>query len=213
MPTMLLSFFSTLLRCTAVLTVFALAATLRAATDQPPAPDRPEPFHLAKGQMAWCWSAGVAIGTTQYGGVKSRDLGLGTFTFSYVLTNPMAAGTRWEGSWVKFVELIGAGQFQPGSGYLVAVVPGFRYEFRGGDRWRPFVEVGSGPSITDLGRPDLGGKIQFYSSFGGGAHILLQDRTALTLRYRFSHVSNAGLDRPNHGINNHTVLAGLTVYF
>ncbi|MGH7230217.1 MAG: acyloxyacyl hydrolase [Nitrospiraceae bacterium] len=37
--------------------------------------------------------------------------------------------------------------------------------------------------------------------------------TSINLNYRFQHISNAGTDEPNHGIDAGVVLIGISMFF
>lgn len=74
---------------------------------------------------------------------------------------------------------------------------------------RLFLEFGVGPvllSEEQLGATDLGSNLQFRSHIGVGGY--LDSSRRLSLGYRFTHTSNAGLGDPNPGINFHAVRFG-----
>ncbi len=74
---------------------------------------------------------------------------------------------------------------------------------------RLFLELGVGPVLLSeekLGSTDLGSNLQFRSHVGFGGY--LDGPRRLSLAYRFSHTSNAGLGSPNPGINFHAVRFG-----
>lgn len=71
---------------------------------------------------------------------------------------------------------------------------------------KPFFELGVGPaylSDDDMGTKHLGSNWHFEDKFGAG----LQFDTDLPVQflYRYYHYSNAGLSRPNGGLDIHTV--------
>jgi opacity protein-like surface antigen len=43
--------------------------------------------------------------------------------------------------------------------------------------------------------------------------VLLDERLAVYLGYRFLHYSNANLDTPNRGVNSHGVIVGVSYFF
>lgn len=50
--------------------------------------------------------------------------------------------------------------------------------------------------------------------FGGvGASYFITERSSIYAGYRFQHISNAGTDSPNRGIDSHTGVLGLSVFF
>jgi hypothetical protein len=75
---------------------------------------------------------------------------------------------------------------------------------------RPFVEAGEGAVYTDLRKQDLGSRLQFTSTIGGGLEYEIQPDMSLGLQARFRHMSNAGMASSNPGINTIFGLVGLT---
>jgi len=89
----------------------------------------------------------------------------------------------------------------------------FRYNFAVGHRLVPFVDLGGGVAATDIRNGDLSTTFEFNLQGGLGAHWFVRDNMALTLQYRFIHLSNAGIKYPNLGANTSTFLAGMTWWF
>jgi Lipid A 3-O-deacylase (PagL) len=85
-----------------------------------------------------------------------------------------------------------------------------------GGRFAPYVEAGEGGLWTTLRHLSLGGKFQFASHLGVGAHVFWQPELAVSFGYRFRHISNAGLNGSggenelNHGLNQHFFIIGVT---
>jgi lipid A 3-O-deacylase len=139
----------------------------------------------------------LALARVEYGGICSRQL----------LTNTFLAGN---------VELAGEGfggaQFSSPA-YVAGVGGVLRYNLTRSQSFVPFIEVGAGVLLTDLGGPDLSGIFQFHEEGGLGAHLFLNRRDAITFDYRFMHISNAGISKPNLGVNNHSFFLGFTRFF
>jgi hypothetical protein len=93
------------------------------------------------------------------------------------------------------------------------MTPFLRYDFATGTRFVPFFDAGAGITATDISLPDLGGRFQFNSQVGLGVHWLAWKNTALTLQYRVGHISNAGLEDHNHGLNTSLVYGGASWFF
>ena len=53
----------------------------------------------------------------------------------------------------------------------------------------------------------------FILQGGAGIQWLVTNRTALTVSYLFHHISNAGIQTPNEGFNQHMILFGPTFFF
>jgi lipid A 3-O-deacylase len=70
-----------------------------------------------------------------------------------------------------------------------------------------------GLAAHDLGRPEQGGHFAFQLQGGVGAHFILGETVAITLEYRFVHISSAFIYTPNKGINASILLGGLSFFF
>jgi opacity protein-like surface antigen len=110
-------------------------------------------------------------------------------------------------------EFFGGLQFYPNSRYFVGLTPLIRYNFATGSRWVPFVDAGADLSATNINGPDLTGTFQFNLQGGVGTHYFLNDRTALTVQYRWLHFSNADIHEPNYGVNTQEFLVGASWFF
>lgn len=87
---------------------------------------------------------------------------------------------------------------------LLAVAP---------ERVVPFVSLGAGIAGLDFDLPHQSDGFSFILQGGAGAHLLWTRHTALTLDARWHHISNAGLRRPNRGLDSGLFLAGITWFF
>jgi hypothetical protein len=88
-----------------------------------------------------------------------------------------------------------------------------RFHFLPLGRLVPYVELGAAPGATDLRVREQQTDVVFLLFGGAGASFFLTDRTALYAGYRLQHISNAGTDTPNQGINSHTGVIGLSIFF
>ena len=61
--------------------------------------------------------------------------------------------------------------------------------------------------------PDLGGTFEFKLQIGAGVHWFVRDNLALTGEVKYMHMSCAGIDKPNLGLNDVIGLIGLTWFF
>jgi hypothetical protein len=80
-------------------------------------------------------------------------------------------------------------------------------------RIAPYIEGGLGVLYTTQHTHEQGTQYNFLSQVGAGLQFFLNDDYALTGGYRFRHMSNAGIDDDNSGINHHFVLVGLSYFF
>ena len=102
---------------------------------------------------------------------------------------------------------VGALDHKAGTGFYLRIGPQCTVSF--GDSPLHLV-IGSGPAYLSkhtFGRRNLGGDFQFFTSMGFDWDI--NDRW--TLGYRWQHISNAGLQDVNPGMNMHTL--GLSYRF
>jgi lipid A 3-O-deacylase len=67
--------------------------------------------------------------------------------------------------------------------------------------------------FTSLHTREQGTQFNFNEVAGVGMHYFFQKNIALTVEYRFRHISNCGIDSPNHGINQHFGVCGLSYLF
>ncbi len=80
-------------------------------------------------------------------------------------------------------------------------------------RIAPYVEGGVGIIYTTQHTYEQSTQYNFLSQAGVGLQFFLNKKLALTGGYRFRHMSNAGIDSPNRGINYHFALLGLSYFF
>jgi hypothetical protein len=133
-------------------------------------------------------------------------------TFDVLGFIPTIAGNRV----TLGVELLGMVHDKLGNKHEINLNPlllDWRYD--SGSWFAPYVEGGEGGLWTTLRYLSLGGKFQFASHIGAGAHFFWQPELAVSLGYRFRHISNAGLggggeNELNHGLNQHFFILGIT---
>ncbi|MEB2283406.1 MAG: acyloxyacyl hydrolase [Myxococcales bacterium] len=75
---------------------------------------------------------------------------------------------------------------------------------------RPFLEAGEGAVYTDLRKQNLGTRLQFTSTIGGGVEYEVRPGMAIGFQARLRHMSNAGMASGNPGINTVFGLFGIT---
>lgn len=79
--------------------------------------------------------------------------------------------------------------------------------------WRPDVQIGFGVAHTNLDMDDFGTHFNFVSSAACGLRCHITPEIALGVESRVFHLSNAGLDTDNDGLNMHTILASVSRSF
>lgn len=84
------------------------------------------------------------------------------------------------------------------------------WKFTGLTHTAPYVFAGGGPLYVDLGLPTMGTKLCFSYQGGTGLQYFLKNNLALTLEYRYHHISNAGTGHPNEPLNSSKFLIGVS---
>ena len=87
-----------------------------------------------------------------------------------------------------------------------SVYGAFRAYFRpiGTTKYSPYLLMGFGPSYLSnemLGENKQGSHFDFQTSMGAGLGVKLKNQHQLLFSYRFVHLCNAGLAKPNKGFN------------
>ncbi len=103
--------------------------------------------------------------------------------------------------------------FQPGNtAYGVGVNPlGLKWNFATRGRVVPYLELGGGMLFTNHEVPSGTSSVNFTPGGAVGAHFLGNDHN-WSVELRYMHISNAGLSRPNPGINTIQVRVGLGAF-
>ncbi|GFO53931.1 lipid A 3-O-deacylase [Geomonas sp. Red276] len=76
----------------------------------------------------------------------------------------------------------------------------------------PYLFAGGGVLFVDLGLPTMGSRLDFSYGGGTGVQYLVGNRAALSLEYRYHHISNASTAEPNEPLNSSKVLVGISVF-
>jgi opacity protein-like surface antigen len=103
--------------------------------------------------------------------------------------------------------------FEPDDAFFAGLGAVARYHFLPLGRLVPYVELAAAPGGTDLRVREQRTDVVFLLFGGTGASLFVTDRAAVYAGYRLQHISNAGTDSPNQGINSHTGVVGLSIFF
>ncbi|HTB82619.1 MAG TPA: acyloxyacyl hydrolase [Candidatus Sulfotelmatobacter sp.] len=156
---------------------------------------------------------GGSFGSKIFGSSERHDFVLSKLQVGHVFSNVFAKDHWYAGNFELLGEIFGGEQVKPVGAYLAGVTPVLRYDFATGSRLVPFFDIGFGATATDIGLPDLGGTFQFNFQTGPGIHWFIDKKTVLTFQYRFLHVSSAGLETPNLGVNTSVFYLGVSRLF
>ncbi len=88
-----------------------------------------------------------------------------------------------------------------------------RWLFTGNGTFRPYLEAGAGVlgGHTDFRQTTC--DVNYILTGGPGVLVFLNEQTAVTLGYRFEHISNGGKCSSNLGLNSSMFLLGVSYFF
>lgn len=102
------------------------------------------------------------------------------------------------------------------STYGAGISPiGFKANFNRRGRVKPFASTSGGFLYFQRPVPDdipLATKFNFTFEFSGGVQIFTRSRRAVTLGYKFQHISNAGRSEVNPGLDANVFYAGFSLF-
>jgi len=157
------------------------------------------------------WTGG---GHSAIGGSRATSVWNGGVRYGWVLTRPHGPGFL-KGRFEYAVDAVPFFLvFQPantayGAGFNPFVL---KWNFATRGRIVPYFELGGGVLYTNHDVPDRTNRVNFTPSAALGAHIL-RERYNWSVELRYLHVSNAGLDVHNSGINTVQVRLGIGRFF
>lgn len=153
-------------------------------------------------------SSFVGFGTTRHQ-VQTWDTILRA---GFFLSDEVGHGSWFQGRHELLLEIpyhmaVNYGGRSMVGGYMLG-----HWRFTSLDKIIPYVLAGGGPLFVDLGLPSMGTKLCFSYQGGAGLQYLIDKNTALSLEYRYHHISNAGTASPNEPINSNKILVGISFY-
>ncbi len=176
--------------------------------DQRPPQDAAEPYWTRHGRLTF----GV-----QFGFGLENNIPNNISHINFLFAAPQIGIIAWDSPHsrlpLKRFELISqqmlGGSTHPG-GSLIGTSLVMRFGFTAIGRVVPYFDAGSGPVHTtiDVNAPEITGHTQFLSQGGVGLQYFVRPQRALVFEYHYFHMSNAGLQQPNHGFNGSMVTVG-----
>ena len=128
--------------------------------------------------------------------------------FQLDLTGTIGGEGPYRGNLNWYAELNANLLDNPGFGTLVGFSPlMFKYKFLDSERkWAPTLLAGAGFAFTDwdeenLANREISGDFQFLLHTGVGIEYFRPGSRSFSINYRYFHVSNAGIESPNIGLN------------
>jgi hypothetical protein len=107
-------------------------------------------------------------------------------------------------------ELFSGGQPSPREGWLADLTPHLRYNFATGTRWISYVDGGAEVTATGIGPPDLSHTLEINLQADTGVRWLIDGNAAPSVETRYLHLSCAGMDSPNLGLNSVNGMPGIS---
>lgn len=95
-----------------------------------------------------------------------------------------------------------------GNNFLIKV--GFLPET---SKFQPYFKGGLGLIYITQHTREQGTQFNFNEYLGAGLHYFFKKNIAFTVEYRYRHISNADIDKPNSGIDTHFGIAGISYIF
>jgi len=132
--------------------------------------------------------------------------------FGWLPFNPVGPGPLY-GSFEIGLEPLYQRYFDPVDAFFAGLGATFRYHFLSLGRLVPYAELAAAAGGTDLKVKEIRSDFAFMLWGGAGVSYFLTDRTAVYGGYRYQHVSNGGIERPNRGFESHTGVAGVSLFF
>jgi len=90
---------------------------------------------------------------------------------------------------------------------------GFKYMYPFTDKFSLYIMGGIGPHYISVVTRDQANRFIFSDTAGAGLYYFITEDSAINLGYRFRHMSNAGLEYPNAGIETHFGTIGYSIFF
>jgi opacity protein-like surface antigen len=131
----------------------------------------------------------------------------------------MLGDVKGDGWWRGNLELAGEGFgssiFEGDGSYIAGGTLWLRYNFVPRGWWGlvPYAQAGAGAVSTDIDHGIVGQPFNFNLDLGLGARYFVGRNWSLNLEYRYQHISNAGLDKHNLGINADGPILGASYFF
>jgi len=166
-----------------------------------------------KGARDLGFALGPGLGLKIFGSDKSHHLALAFGHYGWILSDLLAEGNWYQGNFEVMSNLFAGGQFNPHGRYVVGGSVGPRYNFITNSPWVPYVGGAVGLSATDIREDELGTTFEFNVQIGFGMHYFFREDVSMTMEMRGLHLSNAGIDEPNHGTNTVMFLIGTSWFF
>ena len=137
-------------------------------------------------------------------------------SWTIAITDPV--GRSWyRGQFSIGAEVVYLEFREPVVTHGIGFTPKIKWTWLFSERFRPYFEFAGGPFWTDLTDRirirEEDSQFNFILTAGFGLSWFITKQTALNVGYRFHHISNAGTNVPNLGLNSSLPFAGFSFYY
>ncbi|MGH8500592.1 MAG: acyloxyacyl hydrolase [Methylococcales bacterium] len=159
------------------------------------------------------YGSGFTIGNS--GRADAKDVRyLATFpSFGIGISDSFGNDSWYRGN----IDFVTEGEFitflGPGEGHSAGLAVLLRYNFLSLAKFVPYAEVGVGAGYLESNLTRQSDGAVFYPQGAVGMNYFISDNWALSLSYRYHHISNKGIRKPNTGINTNVGLIGVEYHF
>ncbi|MDO8786023.1 MAG: acyloxyacyl hydrolase [Syntrophales bacterium] len=119
----------------------------------------------------------------------------------------------WEGSFSAHLEPQLNPVISPETDFEFGIGLGVQYTHPLTDKLSIYISGSVGPHYISVVTIEQADGFLFSDAIGAGLYFFITKNSALNLGYRLRHLSNAGFEQPNWGINTHFAIIGYTVFF
>ena len=192
---------------TLTLLLVVLAASPSLATSEPAGEEKRFGFGLSVG-----YGEGVAVRAVQ----KGKDVGdvewLAVEPWIRMRLAHLGEGQHWyDGTLSALLMGTVVRNFEPHSGDAGGAVAALRYTVRRGHTLRPYFEAGLGVGKLDFRLKDQADGVCFFIHTTIGVRWSVSDRFALLAGFNWQHISNAGINPPNPGLDTLGIRIGIEI--
>lgn len=103
--------------------------------------------------------------------------------------------------------------FNPETDLEFGVGVGLKYMHPVTEKISAYIFGSMGPHYITVKTKEQANGFIFSDTIGAGISFFLTEKSSLNLEYRYRHISNADLVKPNGGIDTHFGMIGYSVYF
>ena len=103
--------------------------------------------------------------------------------------------------------------FNPETDFEIGVGVGLKYMHPVTEKISAYIFGSTGPHYITVKTKEQTNGFIFSDTIGAGISFFLTEKSSLNLEYRYRHISNADLVKPNGGIDTHFGMIGYSVYF